>query len=225
MKRMRIYGLIVCASGLLVAQSVLSQGTVYISNLAQPSSGSVAVGSDLWVAHEFITGSNPGGYILDSVQLAMQPASGAPNSFSVMLYGNGAPYLGAAPGKTSLGTLTGSSMDPITTGLYTYTASGLTLAPSQAYFIVATAGTPLASGAFAWSVENTSYPSSSGGWGTTVLAFTSSDGLTWNSPVADDLQFSLTATDVPEPDTVVLLGLPGVLFFAWRRWRASAQAR
>ena len=223
MKNVINSGVIVFAVGLLAAQTARSQGTVYVSNLAQPSSGSLAVGTDLWVADEFMTGNNPGGYALDSVQLAMAPASGAPNGFAVMLYSQHQPALGLEPGG-GLGTLMGST-DPVIGGIYTYTASGMMLAPSTSYFIVATAGTPVASGAYAWSVENTSFPSSSGGWSTTVLAFNSSDGLSWAGPAVDDVQFALTATAVPEPDTLYLLGLPGLLFFAWRRWHTKAQAR
>jgi hypothetical protein len=138
---------------LLSPQTAFSQGTVYLTSLGQPSIGSAAVASDSWQAEVFSTGKNPGGYVLDSVQLAMTPASGAPDDFTVMLYTAGG-NIAAAPGN-SIGALSGSG-DPSTGGLYTYTADSLELAPSTTYFIVVTAGTASSAGAYAWSLENRS---------------------------------------------------------------------
>ena len=208
------------AAGLLAAPTAHSQGMVYISSLGQPSSGSMAVGSDSWQADMFGTGNNPGGYALDSIQLAMTPATGDPSGFTVMIYlANGG--LGAPAPGSYLETLTGST-DPVTAGVFTYNSSGFTLSPSTPYFIVLTAGTSVANGALAWSLENTSPPVSSGGWPGDYYPVTSSNGLSWNN-FGGDPQFAVTATAVPEPDTFVLMGLPGVLFFVWRRWRAKAR--
>jgi hypothetical protein len=84
----------------------------------------------------------------------MADASGNPSGFTVMLYsaiGN----LAVLPGS-SLGTLSGST-DPATGGIYTYTApSNLTLSSTTLYFIVLTAGTAVANGAYTWS--ESSYP-------------------------------------------------------------------
>jgi hypothetical protein len=219
MKNMLFGAVIVVAIELLASQTGFSQGTVYISTLNQPSAGSAAVGSDSWLAVAVTTGGNSGGYALDSIELDMTPATGDPSGFTVQLYSM---VVSAAPSPGgSLGTLTGST-DPVSAGLYTYTASGLTLSPSTEYFIVLSAETPVASGACSCSYENTSPSSTSGGW----LGggyYQSSDGIHWTPKV--DLQFSLTATAVPEPDTLVLMGLPGLLFFACRRWRACAQGR
>jgi hypothetical protein len=224
MKNAIISGVIVLATGLLTPQAAQSQGTVYVSNLNQPSTGSAAVGSDSWLAAEVFTGSNPGGYVLDSIELAMTPATGDPSGFTVQLYTSKA-YNGAFAPDSSVATLTGSS-DPATAGLYAYTASGLTLSPSGDYFIVITSGTPVASGAYAWSYENTSTATATGGWGGGGYN-QASDGIHWgttNAEAQDQLQFDITATAVPEPDTLVLLGLPGVMFFVWRRWQKKAQA-
>ena len=157
---------------------------------------------------------------LDSVQLAMTPATGAPNDFTASVYSVGTAQWGALPGS-SVGTLSGST-DPVTGGIFTYTASDLTLSASSIYFIVLTAGTAVSSGAYAWSVENTSYASVSGGWDAYELVMSSSDGLVWKGTSPDCLQYSLTATAVPEPDPLYLLGLPALLFFAWRRSRSTA---
>ena len=131
--------------GLLIRQSIMAQGTVYLSNLGQISAGNNPIGSNSWFAAEFITGSNPGGYSLDSVQLGMANASGNPGGFNVAVYTDNG-ISGARPGG-NIGTLTGS-LDPLTAGNYTYTpASSLVLSPSTDYFIVLTAGTALADGA------------------------------------------------------------------------------
>jgi hypothetical protein len=221
MKNAIMSGVIVVAMGLLAPQTVWCQGTLYVSSLDQPSAGSAEVGSDSWVAAWFRTGSNPGGYALDSLQLDMTPATGDPGGFTVQLYTAGN-YNGTEVPVSSLATLTGSS-DPVTAGVYTYTASGLTLSSSSDYYVVLTAGTPVATGAYDWSFDN-STADTSGGWSGSDYLLSSSDGSSWK-PNFEDAQFSLTATAVPEPDTLVLMGLPGGLFFVWRRWRARAQAR
>jgi hypothetical protein len=220
MNKIVISSCIACVAMVLAPQAAFSQGTIYLTSLGQPSIGSAAVASDSWQAEVFGTGKNPGGYVLDSIQLAMTPASGAPDDFTVMLY-TATGIIGAAPGN-SIGTLSGSS-DPSTGGLYTYTADSLDLAPSTDYFIVVTAGTAASAGAYAWSLENTSSATSSGGWGGGIL-FSSSDGSSWNYTSGTVPQFDLTATAIPEPDTLILMGLPGVLFFVWRRWQTKAQA-
>jgi len=225
MKNTIISGIIVFAVGLLSPQIAWSQGTLCVSNLDQPSAGSAAVGSDSWLATQIFTGGNPGGYVFDSLQLAMTPATGNPSDFMVQLY-TSEQYAGGFAPDSSLATLTGST-DPVTSGLYTYNDSGLTLSPFSMYFIVVTAGTPVASGAYAWSYETASPATTSGGWGGGGY-LQASDGIHWTTIPAQppyQPQFDVTATTVPEPDTLVLLGLPGVLFFAWRRWRARTQAR
>ena len=78
MKNKFFGGVFIMAAGLLAAPTAHSQGTVYISSLGQPSSGSLAVASDSWQADMFETGNNPGGYALDSIELDMTPATGDP---------------------------------------------------------------------------------------------------------------------------------------------------
>jgi hypothetical protein len=221
MNKIVISSYIACIAMVLSPRTAFSQGTVYLTSLGQPSVGSAAVASDSWQAVDFFTGGNPGGYVLDSVQLAMTPASGAPDDFTVMLYTD-AGNIGALPGN-SLGTLSGST-DPSTGGLYTYTADSLELAPDTSYFIVVTAGTASSAGAYDWSLENTSSPNTSGGWHSTDVLYSSSDGSYWPYPSSTVPQFDLAATAVPEPETLYLLSLPGVLFIAWRRWHTKAQA-
>src|ERR1035438_5489490 len=120
MKKIIIPAVLALALGMLSPQIIQAQGTTYLSSLDQSSVGSLAVGSNSWVAAGIYTGTNPGGYVLNSVQLGMTDASGNPSDFTAMLY---YPLFGgppSGPGR-SLATLNGS-LDPVTAGTYTYAA-------------------------------------------------------------------------------------------------------
>jgi len=165
MRRTIISSLIASVFGLMAQQIIRAQGTLtYLSNLGQPSIGSLSVGSDSWLAAMFQTGTNGSGYVLNSIQLAMNDASGSPSGFTVMLYSNGVAG-GVAPGS-SLRTLN-SSLDPVTSGIYTFTpAANLPLSRFTPYLIVVTAGTAIANGAYDWSLAGANSYNPSGGWGT-----------------------------------------------------------
>jgi hypothetical protein len=124
-----------------------AQGSLFASSLGQSPDGSYAIGSDSWTAQVFFAGTNAGGYELNSVQLLMNESSGRPGDFTLSVYGSLAP-------AQVLVTLTGTS--PMTGGIFTYSASGsaVTLAPSRAYFVVATASTAIAAGAYYWSTTS-----------------------------------------------------------------------
>jgi hypothetical protein len=222
MKKMIVGGMFIICVGLCNPRYAQSQGTLDLSSL-----GAIAatepVGSDSWVAAAFRAGNNPGGYVLDSIELQMEAASGSPNGFSVEIYEQSSTDL-PNPGS-SLATLEGAT-SPESAGVYTYTftGSGITLTPDTEYFIVATAATASASGSFTWALENPPLNYSIGSdWTEGGVTLGSSDGLSWSEISGNDPQIALTATAVPEPETLYLLSLPGVLFFAWRRWRASIQ--
>lgn len=209
MKRAVLNGVVAVVLSLLGAQIGRGQGTVtYLSNLGQASSGGVSIGSNSWVAAAFISGNNAGGYLLNSVQLAMTDASGSPSGFTVMIY-SGADILGAIRPSSSVGVLTGSA-NPAATGVYTYTASSdLTLSPSADYFIVVTGGTAVASGAYAWSLSGINSYNPSGGWavfgGASSAVYDSSNGSTWNSLSMTFPQFAITATAAPEPGVTAII--------------------
>src|SRR5664280_720145 len=99
----------VLAADLFASSFVQAQGTLYVSNLGQTPTGSAAIGSDAWVAQTVFTGTNPGGYMLNSVHLLMNAASGTPSGFAVSIYSKtGDPYRFNIPGdspQSSLGSL------------------------------------------------------------------------------------------------------------------------
>jgi hypothetical protein len=222
MKNIIIGGIMVL--GLFAPQITQAQGTItYLSNLGQPSTNSAAVGSDSWLAMSFATGTNAGGYALDSVQLAMADGSGTPSDFTVMLYS--AIYTGVFLPASSLGALNGST-DPVAGGIFTYIDnSSLVLSPNTPYFIVVTAGTPVANGAYEWSRASSAYYNPSGGWQAPfepigAVECKSANGSSWYG-VGIYGQFAIDATAVPEPGVLSLLAMGG-LGFLWHRRKAGA---
>jgi hypothetical protein len=197
---------IVLAADLFAPSFSQAQGTLYVSNLGQAPAGSATVGSDSWLAQGFITGTNAGGYVLNSVQLLMDAASGSPSGFNVSIYN----VSGGNP-QNNLGSLTGS--DPSVGGLFTYTASSITLSPSRLYFVVVTAATPVATGAYDWSAT---VGQEVGPWGLHGY-YNSSDGLNWDISRSQSFQLGIYATAVPEPAMYALAGLGLAALSFWRR--------
>jgi hypothetical protein len=217
MKRIILLAIPVFALAVLPPQILQAQGTTYLSNLDQSSSGTLAVGSDSWLAAPFGTGFNAGGYVLDSAQLSLTDASGSPSGFAVMIYAAG--ISGPLP-VSYLATLHGS-LDPVAAGVYTFTpASTLTLRPGVFYDVVLTAETPVAVGAYEWSFATTSAYNPTDYWLVGGPVLTSGNGSSpWNVSGATCAQFAINATDVPEPSTLGLLALGGFVFL-WHRRKA-----
>jgi hypothetical protein len=201
----------VLAIGLLLPHVVPAQGTLFVSNLGQTPTGSAAIGGDSWVAQQFyILGTDPNSYLLNSIQLLLNPASGSPSGFTVLIY-----TTSAGVPQTDLGSLSGSA-DPSPGGIYTYTASGITLSSGVNYYVVATAATPVAQGAYDWSAAN--FPTANGNWEINTVYYTSTDGSSWTSHFRGDVfQMAIYATAVPEPGTLVLAGLGLAALSFYRR--------
>jgi hypothetical protein len=210
--------------GLLIQRVTQAQGTMtYLSNLGQASTGSLAIGSNSWLAAEFRTGNNASGYLLNSVQLALTDASGNPSNFTAMIYTE-VGFDGDSPGS-SLGRLDGS-LNPGSSGVYNYTDdSSITLSPNAIYYIVLTAGTAVGNDAYEWSLTSSASYNPNGGWGwfQPYNPFHSSDGLNWYGYLNTNPQFAINATAIPEPSSEILLGL-GVVFFGLVRWKAKSIA-
>jgi hypothetical protein len=220
MKNM-INSVIIGASGLLLlSQITQAQGIVYLSNLSQPPTGSLTVGSDSWLAESFYTGTNSGGYMLNSVQLAMTNAAGNPAGFSITLYS--AIHAGEYYPGNSLAALNGNA-DPAN-GIFSYVpALSVTLSASTAYFLVLTAASTTNNGAFYW-LQAAGFPFPIGNWQVSIGVarpdtYVSSDGLNWTERLLLP-QFAITATPIPEPGSLSLFVLGG-LGFLWQRRKAK----
>jgi hypothetical protein len=226
MKKIIINGVIIFAIGLLTPQFVGAQGVVYLSNLGNGIADSRYVGSNSWMAASFQTGTNAGGYVLNSIQLEMGNAYGNPSGFAVLFYSASSSL---NPGS-KLGTLSGSS-NPATSGIYTYTDdSNIMLLPQRVYYMVLTADTPfVGAGAgvpfgYVWDrANNTSshYNPSDGWFGADGYGYSSNYGSSWDyNTLGIDFQYAINATAVPEPGVLSLIGLGG-LGFLWHRRKAK----
>jgi hypothetical protein len=205
---------IIFSAELFAPMLVQAQGMLYVSNLGQNSSGGVAVGNDSWIAQLFVTGTSSSGYVLNSIQLLMDPASENPSSFTVSLYSPG----GNAAPETFLGNLNGSS-DPAAGGILTYSATGITLSPLTGYFVVVTASTSVANGAYYWSLADTDLDTTFGDsrWAIYELYGTSPNGSNWTEVAGQNIfQMAIYATAIPEPSAYLIFLGSGVLFYVRR---------
>lgn len=187
----------------LVLQTARSQGVIYLSNLGETSAGGgLAVGGGNSLAQPFQTGTNAAGYYLNSVQLLMSASGTTANAFGLSLYSDN----GGVPGN-SFAILSGPG-NPTAAGLYAYTASGITLSPSTAYWIVAAAETSFGD-FYWWTVENSANYTAADGWSMNATSpygyIIQNSSLTGNGLAP--LQFDVSATPVPEPETSALAGL------------------
>lgn len=220
MKKLIFVILIILIAKLFAPPFIQAQGTLYLSNLGEPSGGSVAVGSSgssAFVETPFTTGTDSEGYVLDSVQLLMGNASGNPTNGSIIVgilpsHGSYAP-----PSTTSGFTRLTGPANPSTSGIYTYTSSGVTLLPDTVYFIYVFGTGHLAGGTYNWDFADDANAVSSAGWAYTFFPGEPSSSYYFgpDGPVAQNpLQFSINATPIPEPSAswLFLFG-SGVLIY------------
>ena len=203
------------ATGILIPPACLGQGTVYLSNLSLQSTGNASVASDSWHAQAFDTGTNRAGYVLNFVELRMVGASGNPSDFMVTIHTNRYPPVNVYPAG-SIAQLVGST-NPVAPGINTYIpASPITLSGNGGYFIVVTAGTQVANGAYSWSMASSTPDNLAQGW-FGGQPFYSSDGISWAYSSSGFPQFAVSATPIPEPSTIALLGPGGYLLAVFRQ--------
>lgn len=208
-------GLIILGLALrgFLMSSAHAQGTIYLSGLNQPTSGSLAVGNDAWAATWFQTGSAPGGYVLNSIHLSLDQASGNPSGFRVMIWD--------FPSAQPVVTLAGP--DPSGGGEFAYAATGVTLAPLKTYWFVVTAATPVVVGAYGWNYSPAD-PVGVERWLGGGVYMTSMNGVQWTRYPGQSPQFAVHATPIPEPGMLALGLCGGTLWLAARGWRRTGCA-
>ena len=205
------FALVVAGALLRFTPASLGQSTIVFSNLGQTPTGSLAVGNNAWCAEEFFTGTNSGGYLLDSIQLRLGTPTGTPSGFSLAIYDRNPPGGFVSPGSL-LQNLTGPA--PSGSGVFTFQSLGLILNPSKLYFVVATAATPISSGSYGWEISPWLQPPPGNlYWFPGSSLYQSTDGLTWTGTRPNNFMFAINATAVPEPSSLFLLGIGGSFLF------------
>lgn len=206
---------------LFAPKGVHAESTTYISNLAGSPLGIVAIASNARLAQSFKTGASSLGYNLNAVQLSLDVASGNPDGFTVSLFADNNFHPGI-----SLGNLTGSA-NPTGGGIFSYSATNTILSPSTKYWIVLAAQTPLITGNYNSRFTSFFNYSSLANWSMDRYYEKSTDGINWtDSNVGYDLQFSVTATAIPEPSSLALWLTGGILAANFiRRREANQQGR
>lgn len=191
----------ICFGGLMVL-NLKAQGTTFLSNVADTPIGNRSIGSDSRWGQWFTTGTNIAGYSLNSVEIKMNPATGNPSGFNLSLYSIPLP-------NSLIGNLTG--IEPSSSGVFSYSASGINLLPSHSYLLAASASSTLAEGSYNWSYA--AEPQRLNDWDI-GNRYRSTDGVNW---LIDDrstsFQFAINASVIPEPSSLILLGLGGSFLF------------
>lgn len=196
-----------------------AQGTTtFISYLDLPSAGTLAIGSNAWLAVGFRTGTNEHGYHLDKIELLMGDAMGNPHGFMLALYDS----FWLQP-RNLLRPLHGSS-SPTGAGTYAYSGPDIVLPARTMFFVVAWSQQPIFVGSYQWSYyDRPSVPGITGGWayGPEIQ---SSNGVVWDRiPGIGGLQYAISATPIPEPASAALFILAGLVFVVRRHWALPAR--
>lgn len=208
--------LLACVAGWLCALASAAAQTVYVSNLGEPPVNGILIASDRWIAQPFVSGTSVG-YELDTISFSSAGAFGSPSGFSLRLFSDNA----GSPGS-SLGSLIGS--EPTPSGVYTYTASGITLSASTKYWAVLSADTDIATGGYFWRLAGTANFTSQDGWSLAVgeSMFSANSGGIWTGS-GNNYMLSVSGSAVPEPaSTAVFMGAVA-LISAWVIRRKAGQ--
>jgi hypothetical protein len=195
--RMFMFEIVSCC---IAIQAMNACAQSVFSNLGQTPVGSLAIANNSWRAERFYSGPNTGGYTLNSIQIQLGTPTGTPSGFSLGIYDSNG-FGGNTPGNL-LQSLVGP--EPSGSGVLTYQSPSFLLGPNSAYFIVATAAKPLASGSFQWDITSWVDQAHVFDFGAGGLLFQSSDGNTWTYSRPNNFVFAVNATVVPEPSICAL---------------------
>jgi hypothetical protein len=205
-------------SRLLTASATLSlaltgHAAVVLGNTGQTTFDVDLVSEDHWLAAPFQTGADVSGYRLNSITLSFRSGGStiANGGFALAVWSNNT----GVPGSAITGGTLSGSVNPSTTGLFSYTTSTATLAPSTTYWVVASI--PSGPGsiyqwAFAGSLaQDVNAP----GWSIDGL-YAYRTAAVWNALDSQESPFimSIDATPVPEPSEYASVAGVGVLLAA-----------
>ncbi len=196
----------VILSLLVIVTTAFADSTI-TSNISQPTDGfSNNVGPTQWVAMGFTTDNTE--YLLTSVELLMNTTtSNGSGGFTLAIHDNN----GGEPG-TLIETLVGDT-DPVTTGIYTYTSSGVSLDANTKYHIVASV---ISGRSFRWSRTTTDGETGPGSIDNNInLSF--DQGASWFGGFPSETRFEVRGNAIPEPSTYLLSLLCLALFYIKKR--------
>lgn len=202
---------------LMVLASVSSASAVDIfDNLANVSAatGASYSSNDLqWNAQKFQTDGQS--YDLVDVTLSMLLSAGTGNA-TLQIYSDSS----GSP-NASIATLTSPGSYSGTLSNTTFTASGVTLAPNSAYWVVLKG--PDSNTIFEWSFTDDN--TGSGVGFTTNWAYSDNLGSSWNPSSTSPYQMRVSVQPVPEPSSVILagLGLAAAVFASRRKARSAGR--
>jgi hypothetical protein len=199
------------SSALTLAVCSLSPAAVVVSNLGELEDSPWSVRNTQYIGMSFTVGNDFSAWTLDSVDIRALNF-GATTDFIVELHADSA----GAPSVAALATLTGAN--PSITGNYNFTPiSSITLTAGTTYWLTAESATSQ----YGW-VRTTSTAESTAlsGWsiGNNIGASLDS-GASWGTLNLNPAKFAINATGIPEPSSLLLLGIGSLAII--RRKRAK----
>ncbi len=196
----------------LAGSASWSQAGTVVSNLGESPSSNPFVDSIVWAATSFTTDSQA--YTLNSLTLRLTDVMFGGGTVTPRIFANGS----GAPSGVALEVFSSQTVNGFVN--LTFASTGLTLDPNTTYWIA------LQGGGFDDSTwGSTSSTAQTGSWtiGDTVLRSTDS-GSSWPTTYGFSGQFSVDATPVPEPSSVLLLGIGAMAGLTFLRRSARRRA-
>ena len=211
MKLKKLIVLVACVCGFLTPRNNRAQDVVtYLDNTGQPIAGSMGLGLGYGsVGAQFQTGTNGGGYFLDSIQLQFADATGSPmfSGLGVVLCSD---YFDGPGNPVSF---LDASQNPLTSGLYTYTPrTDAILESNTKYWLIVGVTSILGGSAYNVSYTSTTMASSPDDWTITGITAIGQAGI----PI-----FSIDAISVPEPSVFALLVTAFPIISGGKYWRRT----
>ncbi len=201
----------------LVGLSVSASAQI-VSNLGEePIQVIPAVRGTALASNAFTTGSNLGGYTLDSATINIRGVNGSPGDLVVGIHASS----GLNPGA-QLEDLAGA--DPQAAGNHTFTSSGINLNANTTYHIQLSSPTSSGESAYSWFATESDSQTSTDGWTIADAGRDFAEESWGNLTEGKSYHFSIQATPVPEPHEYAMFVGLGLIGFVAARRRLHSEA-